>query len=64
MRRYCEALLLILAAWIIDRNVQRAGVTSRKDNNWLFEAHFKLHEIANRILKEYNDLEARKEMRE
>jgi hypothetical protein len=56
MRKYFEAGLLRLAAWIIDRNVQRAGVTSRKDNNWLFEAHFELHEVANRISREYNEI--------
>lgn len=56
MKKHFEAALLRLAAWIIDRNVQRSGVTSRKDNNWLFDAHFKLHEIANRITSEYNEI--------
>lgn len=56
MKKYFEAALLRLAAFIIDRNVQRAGVVSRKDNNWLFEAHFELHAIANRITKDYNEI--------
>ena len=56
MKKYFEAAMLRFAAWIIDRNVQRAGVTSRKDNNWLFEAHFELHAIANRITREYNEI--------
>jgi len=55
MRRYFEAALLRLAALIIDRNVQRAGVTSRIDNNWLFEAHYKLHDIANSIARKYEE---------
>ncbi len=55
MKKYFEAALLRFAACIIDRNVQRSSVTSRTDNNWLFEAHFELHAIANRITRSYEE---------
>lgn len=55
MKKHFEAVLLRLAAWIINRNVQRAKVTSRRDNNWLFEARYELREIADRITKEYKE---------
>lgn len=55
MKKHFEAALLRLTAWIIDRDMQRAKVISRKDNNWLFEAHYELHEIANRISREYKE---------
>jgi hypothetical protein len=56
MKRNFEAFLLRLAALIIDRNVKRSMVVTRKDNNWLFEAEHKLKEIAGRITSEYKEL--------
>jgi hypothetical protein len=44
-----EALALRAAAALLDRNVARSMVVSRKDNNWLFEAVFELRAIAKRI---------------
>jgi hypothetical protein len=55
IKRHYEAFLLKLAALIIDRNVKRSAVTSRKDNNWLFEARFELNAIAKRISTGYNN---------
>jgi len=49
MEKRFEAALLRLAAWILDRNVQRAMVVSRRDNNWLFEVAHELRSIACRI---------------
>ncbi len=53
MRRRFEAGLLLLAAWLLNRNVERSPVTSRRDNNWLFEAQYELRKVAQRILAEY-----------
>lgn len=48
-----EAALLRLAAWILDRNVQRARVISRSDNNRIFEMPYDLRAIAARVEKGY-----------
>lgn len=54
MRRKFEATLIRLAAWIlIGRNVSRAGVTSRRDNNDMSYAAEKLESIATRISSNY-----------
>jgi len=53
MRRRVEAILLRLAARVLDRNVQRSAVVSRQDNNWLFEAVYELRAIAHRIEQRY-----------
>ncbi|CAM3074182.1 hypothetical protein SAMN04490207_6154 [Pseudomonas gessardii] len=53
-RRKAEAWLIQLAAKIlIDRNVQRAAVVSRRDNNDMWSMAEKLEAIAQRISKNY-----------
>lgn len=53
-RRKAEAWLILLAAKIlIDRNVQRAAVVSRRDNNDMWYMAEKLEAIAARISKNY-----------
>lgn len=53
-RRKAEAWLILLAAKIlIDRNVQRAAVVSRRDNNDMRSMAEKLEAIAQRISKNY-----------
>ncbi|WP_106804583.1 hypothetical protein [Pseudomonas sp. S5D5] len=53
-RRKFEAWLIILAAKIlIDRNVQRAAVVSRRDNNDMWGMAEQLEAIAQRISKNY-----------
>lgn len=53
MKERFEALLLRLAAWLLDRNVQRSRVISREDNNRIFVMPYDLRAIANRIEKGY-----------
>lgn len=55
MKKHYEAFLLRLAALILDRNVKRSAVTSKKDNDWLFESTFELNAIAKRISTDYNN---------
>lgn len=52
-KRRFEGALLRLAAWILDGNVARASVTSRRDNNYLFELPLDLVWIAERIEQGY-----------
>ncbi|MFL6873829.1 hypothetical protein ACJ6YJ_03375 [Pseudomonas marginalis] len=53
-RRKAEAWLILLAAKIlIGRNVQRAAVVSRRDNNDMWYMAEKLDAIAARISKNY-----------
>ena len=53
-RRKAEAWLILLAAKIlIDRNVQRAAVVSRRDNNDMWGMAEQLEAIAKRIIKNY-----------
>lgn len=53
-RRKAEAWLILLAAKIlIDRNVKRAPVVSRRDNNDMWSMAEKLEAIAHRISKNY-----------
>lgn len=53
-RRKFEARLIILAAKIlIERNVQRAAVVSRRDNNDMWRMAEQLEAIARRISKNY-----------
>lgn len=53
-RRKAESWLILLAAKIlIDRNVQRASVVSRRDNNDMWSMSEKLEAIAERISKGY-----------
>lgn len=54
LRRALESRLIRIAAWLLDRNVQRAPVTSRRDNNALFEMPYELRAIAERIEKKYS----------
>lgn len=54
LRRKFEAWLILLAAGIlIGRNVHRAPVTSRRDNNDMWAAAEQLEAIAKRISKNY-----------
>jgi hypothetical protein len=53
-KKHYEAWLLLLAAKILDRNVERSPVINRRDNNFLFEIEFEIKEIAQRIRTEYN----------
>ena len=54
IRRTFEAWLILLAAKIlIDRNVQRAAVVSRRDNNDMWAMAEKLEAIAKRISSNY-----------
>jgi len=54
VRRKLEAWLILLAAKILmDRNVQRSPVVSRRDNNQMFEIAGELEEIAQRISTNY-----------
>jgi hypothetical protein len=54
LRRRLEAALTLLAAWLLaGRNVQRAGVVSRRDNNDMGYMAEKLEGIADRIKRQY-----------
>ena len=54
IRRKFEAWLILLAAKIlIDRNVQRAAVVSRRDNNDMWDMAEQLEAIAKRISSNY-----------
>lgn len=54
LRRKFEALLLYLAAWLLDRAVERSAVITRLDNNFLFEVVFELGQIASRVSSAYS----------
>lgn len=54
IRRKAEAWLILLAAKIlIDRNVQRSSVVSRRDNNDMWAMAEKLEAISKRISTNY-----------
>jgi hypothetical protein len=54
LRRKVEAWMIRLAAKILmDRNVQRSGVVSRRDNNDMWYMAEKLEAIADRISNNY-----------
>ena len=54
IRRKVEAWLILLAAKILmDRNVQRSPVVSRRDNNDMWSMAEKLEAIAKRISTKY-----------
>lgn len=54
IRRKIEVWLILLAAKILmDRNVQRSPVVSRRDNNDMWAMAEKLEAIATRISKKY-----------
>jgi hypothetical protein len=54
LRRELEAWLILLAAGIlIGRNVHRAPLTSRRDNNDMWTMAEKLEDIAELISKKY-----------
>lgn len=53
-RRKAEAWLVLMAAWILSgRNVHRAAVVSRRDNNEMYDMAGQLEAIAQRISKNY-----------
>lgn len=57
MKARYEALLIRLAAWIVlERNVTRCNVVSRRDNNEMFEMGWQLKAIAERIETKYKDV--------
>lgn len=58
MRARFEAFLLLFAARILDRNVERSMVISRRDNNWLFEATFEVRQIAARVSDGYQSAQS------
>ena len=54
IRRKIEAWLILLAAKIlIDRNVERSAVVSRRDNNAMWAMAEQLEDIAKRISRKY-----------
>lgn len=54
LRRKVEAWMIRLAAKILmDRNVQRSAVVSRRDNNDMWSMAEKLEAIADRIERKY-----------
>lgn len=55
LRRKFEVLLLYLAAWLLDRAVERSAVITRLDNNFLFEVVFELRQIASRVSSGYSE---------
>ncbi|MFA4728047.1 hypothetical protein [Vibrio vulnificus] len=55
-KKHYEAWLLLIAAKILNRNVERSPVINRRDNNYLFEVEFEVKAIAKRIKSEYREL--------
>lgn len=56
IKRHYEALLIKIARKIlIDRNVQRAAVVSRRDNNDMWAMAEQLESIEGRIKTSYNN---------
>lgn len=53
-KRHYEVWLLLRAAKILNRNVERSPVVSRRDNNYLDDVEEELKAIAQRIKSEYN----------
>ena len=49
-----EAWLLLIAACLLDRHVERSRVVSRIDNDLLFEVVFELRQIAARVSSGYS----------
>ncbi|WP_086931558.1 hypothetical protein [Agarilytica rhodophyticola] len=57
IRKHWEALLIQLAIYILlDRNISRSAVVSRRDNNRMWGMSEELEAIRNRILDEYNNI--------
>jgi hypothetical protein len=55
IRKNFEVFLIKVAIKIVlDRNVQRSTVVSRRDNNTMFEMGWKLKSICERMLVEYD----------
>lgn len=53
-RKHFEVLLIRIAKWILlERNVQRSAVVSRKDNNEMWAMAEKLDGICERMIDEY-----------
>lgn len=55
-KKHYEAWLLLRAAKILSRNVERSPVITRSDNNYLFEVEFEVKMIAKRIKSEYIEI--------
>lgn len=55
VHKYFEILLLLIAANILNRNVQRSKFISRQDNNFLFEIPYELRAIVKRIKEDYKN---------
>ena len=56
LKKHYEAWLLLHAAKILNRNVERSPVINRRDNNYIFEVEFELRAIAKRIKSEYYEV--------
>jgi hypothetical protein len=56
LKKHYEAWLLLLAAKLLNRNVERSAVVTRSDNNYLFEVEYELRKISQRIKSEYNEV--------
>lgn len=57
MKKHFEILVLKIALWAIDRNVQRCTWISRRDNNYLFEVKYRLKKIIKNMQTDYNSPE-------
>lgn len=56
IKKHWEVLLIRLAAWIlIERNVARSPVVSRRDNNDMWYMAEKLEGICKRMMSEYKE---------
>ena len=56
-RKHWEVLLIKLAKWIlIERNVARSSVVSRRDNNDMWSMAEKLEAICDRMTDEYKNV--------
>ena len=55
MKIWFESTLILLAAWILDRNVERSMQISRRDNNKIFEMEHELKRIAKRMKNKYKE---------
>ena len=55
MKKHFEIFLLKIAYLIINRNIARSPVISRRDNNYLFEVSHRIKNIIHNIKTEYNE---------
>lgn len=55
MKLKFEVFLIRLAAWLLDRNVERSMQITRRDNNYIFNIMFELRMIADRMEGRYKN---------